>query len=167
MQKGGEFMVYREHKDFQKVERCEALSISLYKDIVMREEIQHLIARLEKHHSESALHSMRVGKRCHQIGVYNNYSEQDCATLALAGLFHDLGKLGIPLCVLDKESEPTPEEYKIINQHPRLAFLELKEAKYEDVRRVLVLHHECKEDVRKNYPPSRGEKTHSVSFTPQ
>jgi len=35
-----------------------------------------------------------------------------------AALLHDLGKLAVPNCILDKESKLTPEEWRVVKEHP-------------------------------------------------
>jgi HD-GYP domain-containing protein (c-di-GMP phosphodiesterase class II) len=61
----------------------------------------------------------------------------------MTGLVHDLGKVGLPDCVLRKPEPPTPEEWDLIRRHPdwgadALAEMHLMPAAVDGVR----AHHE-------------------------
>ncbi|MEZ2346489.1 HD-GYP domain-containing protein [Terriglobus sp. RCC_193] len=65
-------------------------------------------------------------------------------TLALAGLLHDIGKIEIPLPILNKPSLLTPSEIEMMQSHPRLGY-EMLRKDGETNRTVLAVvrdHHE-------------------------
>lgn len=66
----------------------------------------------------TAGHSERVTKYALQIGKEMRLSEQELKNLELAGLLHDVGKIGTYEAVLDKPGKLTDEELKIMRQHP-------------------------------------------------
>jgi HD-GYP domain-containing protein (c-di-GMP phosphodiesterase class II) len=45
------------------------------------------------------------------------YDEEKCIKMKIAGLLHDIGKLSIPIEILDKNGKLTPEEFDIIKSH--------------------------------------------------
>lgn len=47
-------------------------------------------------------------------------SQETMRIIRIAGLLHDVGKIGVPSEVLRKPGRLTPEEYEIIKRHPRL-----------------------------------------------
>lgn len=68
------------------------------------------------HYTEE--HSSRVSKLAALFGEYLNLSDYDIENLKVVGLFHDIGKIGIPDRILLKEGKLTDEEYDTIKLHP-------------------------------------------------
>jgi HD-GYP domain-containing protein (c-di-GMP phosphodiesterase class II) len=95
------------------------------------------------YHFETAMHSQRVCLLCIDIGYENGlYKEIEINPLGSAGLLHDIGKLDIPLEILNKKSVLTDEEMEIVMKHSRLGFQRLKGNKYRTVRKTVVASHE-------------------------
>lgn len=63
------------------------------------------------HSVNVAILSMCLGKR---LGLSRTLIEQ----VGLCGLFHDLGKVDIPVELITKTSRLTPEEYELVKKHP-------------------------------------------------
>lgn len=63
-------------------------------------------------------HSYRVSKIAELFGQYLNLSTADKESLALAGMFHDIGKIGISDNILLKEDKLSDFEYESIKLHP-------------------------------------------------
>lgn len=88
-------------------------------------------------------HSNRVAKYSELIGKYLNLSEQDLKTLHIGGLFHDIGKIGIPDSILLKDSSLTTDEYSQIKNHPAIGAHILCNAKiFKDIIPIVKHHHE-------------------------
>ena len=51
-----------------------------------------------------------------------NLPDDDIEKLKIGGLFHDIGKIGIPDSILLKESKLTDEEYTKIKDHPLIGY---------------------------------------------
>src|SRR4030066_219312 len=66
----------------------------------------------------TAGHSERVTKYALQIGKEMGLSEKELKDLELAGLLHDVGKIGTYESILDKPGKLTDEERAIMQQHP-------------------------------------------------
>jgi HD-GYP domain-containing protein (c-di-GMP phosphodiesterase class II) len=62
-------------------------------------------------------HNIGVGVLATLIGKWLKFSEEDLASLSLAAILHDVGKVRIPLDLLHKEDKLTEDEYKIVQQH--------------------------------------------------
>lgn len=65
-------------------------------------------------------HSWRVTSYAIEIGKLLKLSENDLEKLKIAGLLHDIGKIGIPEKILFKDSKLTEEEFVTIKDHARL-----------------------------------------------
>ena len=63
-------------------------------------------------------HSDRVAAYSVLIGKKMGLSEDDQKTLMIGGLFHDIGKIGVPDAILRKPDRLTDEEYSEIKNHP-------------------------------------------------
>ena len=65
-------------------------------------------------------HCNRVSEYCVLIGKKLGLPQEDLDKLRIGGLFHDIGKIGIPDNILKKESKLTNEEYDEIQTHTSL-----------------------------------------------
>ena len=65
-------------------------------------------------------HSDRVSAYSVLIGEALGLSEDDLKTLKIGGLFHDIGKIGIPDSILLKTDKLDDEEYSEIKNHPAI-----------------------------------------------
>ena len=63
-------------------------------------------------------HSDRVSEYSQRIAKAMGMGEDVMERVRIAGLFHDIGKVGIPDQILLKNSRLTPEEYAVIKRHP-------------------------------------------------
>jgi len=67
----------------------------------------------------------------------------DVARVRLAGLLHDVGKIGVPDAILTKQGKLTPEEFAIIQQHPVIGERMLGQAPFlRDILPAVRHHHE-------------------------
>ena len=88
-------------------------------------------------------HSDRVAAYSVLIGKKLGLSDEDLHTLEIGGLFHDIGKIGVPDSVLLKESRLTDEEYSQIKQHPNIGVHILSNASiFDDILPIVEHHHE-------------------------
>jgi len=63
-------------------------------------------------------HSKRVTEFALEIARKLNWTKSQLAELRLTGLLHDIGKIGTPGTILNKEGKLTEDEYAIIRKHP-------------------------------------------------
>jgi len=73
-------------------------------------------------------HSRRVAAVAAEVGRRLGLGPQEVARLKVAGLLHDLGKLSIPVNLLDKPGRLTPREIGLFRQHPYYTYHILREA---------------------------------------
>ncbi|MBR6080612.1 MAG: HD-GYP domain-containing protein [Treponema sp.] len=63
-------------------------------------------------------HSMRVAEYSQRIARYAGRDEKFCSEVYFAGLLHDVGKIGVPVDIINKDGKLTDEEYAEIKKHP-------------------------------------------------
>lgn len=91
----------------------------------------------------TAGHSKRVTRLALEIGKEMGLSGNDLEQLQLGGLFHDMGKIGVPESILDKPDRLTEEEYAIIKKHPEKGAEMLEPIRaYHGAIPIVAQHHE-------------------------
>lgn len=88
-------------------------------------------------------HCNRVSEYCVLIGKKLGLPQEDLDKLRIGGLFHDIGKIGIPDNILKKESKLTNEEYDEIQTHTSLGVDILTRNKvFKEIIPIVEYHHE-------------------------
>ena len=88
-------------------------------------------------------HSDRVSEYAVLLGKKLNLPDDDIEKLKIGGLFHDIGKIGIPDSILLKESNLTDEEYVKIKEHPVIGYNILANAEmFKNILDIVKYHHE-------------------------
>lgn len=91
----------------------------------------------------TAGHSWRVTTVALNIGREMRLSETELETLQKGGLFHDIGKIGVPETILDKPGKLTDEEYAIIKKHPGIGAEIMGPIQaYHNLIPIVLQHHE-------------------------
>jgi len=113
--------------------------------------LRSLINAMDAKDSYTCGHSDRVALIARRIGEEIGLTREECNTLYVSGLLHDIGKIGVADAVLLKPGNLTPEEYAHIQQHPERGHTILKHL--DQLAQVLpgVLHHHERYDGR-GYP---------------
>ncbi|HEV8630216.1 MAG TPA: response regulator, partial [Thermoanaerobaculia bacterium] len=65
-------------------------------------------------------HSERVGFLASRLGGRLGLADEECETLLVAGLLHDIGKIGVSEALLNKPGRLTDEELAAVMEHPVL-----------------------------------------------
>jgi diguanylate cyclase (GGDEF)-like protein/putative nucleotidyltransferase with HDIG domain len=98
--------------------------------------------RYTKRHSEDvARYALFLARR---LGL----DDETCETIRLAGLLHDIGKIGIPDVVLRKPSKLTAEEYAMFQQHVALGDAIVRDVPNVEAVRAGIRHHHERWDGR-------------------
>jgi len=91
----------------------------------------------------TAGHSERVTALAIRIAAAEGLGEEVLDRIHRGGLLHDIGKIGIPAAILDKEGPLTPEERAIVQRHPETGGIILAPiSAYADVLDIVRHHHE-------------------------
>ena len=102
-----------------------------------------MVVLLDSKDEYTAQHSAAVAMYCRDIALALDLPDEETEALHLAGLLHDLGKVGVPDAVLRKATTLDEEEWSFIKQHPEKGAEVLSHlATYQDVADIVRHHHE-------------------------
>jgi len=103
--------------------------------------VQALTSAIDAKDRYTSGHSNRVAYFSVSLAERLGLGKADRDTIYLAGLLHDIGKIGIDDQLLNKPGQLTPEEYEQIKLHPQLGYEILKGVRQLDKVLPMVLHH--------------------------
>ncbi|WP_239454237.1 HD-GYP domain-containing protein [Bacillus suaedaesalsae] len=112
------------------------------------------------HHSENA------AKYSLELAEEMNLSKDICDSIRTGTLLHDIGKIGIPENILNKDDKLTDQEYKIIKDHPQIGYKIIEDVSIfneNGVSDIVLYHHERYDG--KGYP--EGLKEDEIPLTPR
>lgn len=136
---------------------------SLTRELLEKKEIAHHLNFLKQHHPDSYEHCIRVGALSVDLSLENSLDTAAVAKVGTAGLLHDLGKCDIAEELLSKNSSLSPDERTAMMAHTRYGFDRLQEPLFEDIRKMVVAHHEFKKNP---YPRSTPDRRSTPRSTP-
>jgi HD-GYP domain-containing protein (c-di-GMP phosphodiesterase class II) len=88
-------------------------------------------------------HSERVAILSKRLAQQLKLSEQQVERIYMAGILHDVGKIGVPEAVLHKAGKLTTEEFDQMKKHPQIGARILADIKQlEDIIPGVLHHHE-------------------------
>jgi hypothetical protein len=108
-------------------------------------------------------HSSRVAEYSKKIAQLSGMTPAECDEVYYCALLHDVGKIGIPEHIINKEGKLTPEEYEIVKQHPVLGSQILHGIKEYPKLSIGALYHHERYDG-KGYPARlKGEDIPTIA----
>jgi hypothetical protein len=113
--------------------------------------ITSLVSALEARDPYTRNHSTHVAQFSVRLGKEMGLTRSQLYEIHLAGLLHDIGKIGIPDSILLKPSGLTREEYEVMKSHPVLGARILSGIPGLSAVNEIVLHHHEMWDGR-GYP---------------
>ncbi len=91
----------------------------------------------------TAGHSTRVTEMALKIGAAMRLAPNELDDLHRAALLHDIGKVGVPVSILDKPGALDDDEFATIKKHPAIGARILEPiASYKDILQMVLQHHE-------------------------
>ena len=117
----------------------------LYEDLqdLLMGMLHALTASIDAKDAYTCGHSRRVALISRKLAELSGFDSRRVGRLYLAGLLHDIGKIGIPESVLCKPGRLTDEEYVIVQRHPVVSAKILSGiGQMEDLRPAILHHHE-------------------------
>lgn len=118
---------------------------SLYADLdaMFLGTLQALVAAIDAKDPYTRGHSQRVALLSRDLAAALGMPEEFVKQIHLAGLVHDVGKIGVPESVLCKAGKLTDEEMARIRQHPQIGYRILKDIpQIRELLPAVLCHHE-------------------------
>jgi putative nucleotidyltransferase with HDIG domain len=121
--------------------------------------IEVIMKSLFAKNSREMLHSQRVSSICVDICRKMNLDKYNIEKARIAGLMHDIGKIGIPETILDKPMGLTQDERSKIQEHAIIGYKILSSTnEFAEISDIILSHHERWDG--KGYP--RGLEKESI-----
>ncbi len=113
--------------------------------------VRALMAAVETKDHYTRGHSERVSAASVLIARVIGMREDRVQSLRYAGMLHDVGKLGVPTRVLQKNGRLTEGEFAAIQRHPQQGLEIVREIEFLDEAMAGIMHHHERLDGR-GYP---------------
>jgi putative nucleotidyltransferase with HDIG domain len=105
--------------------------------------VEALARTVDAKSSWTSGHSERVAEMAVKIARAMGWDDKRVQTLYRGGLLHDIGKIGVPLAILDKPDKLTEEEYAKVKDHSAIGAKILEPINaYADIIPMVIQHHE-------------------------
>jgi putative nucleotidyltransferase with HDIG domain len=132
-------------------------NMMLYEDVqaMFVGSLQALTSAIDAKDSYTHGHSGRVAALSRSLATSAGLDDALVERIYIAGLVHDIGKIGVPESVLQKPGRLTAEEFDQIKQHPEIGARILRDIRQmQDIIPAVLFHHERWDG--KGYPYGLG-----------
>ena len=104
--------------------------------------VLNLAEALDMRDTGTARHSQTVGRYCELMARELGLPAEHLERVRVAGILHDIGKIGVPDAILRKPGPLTDEEHAQMRKHPEIGARILGGAELDDIRSWILAHHE-------------------------
>lgn len=105
--------------------------------------IELIMNTLYEKNSDEMLHSQRVSSLCEKLARQMNFNGIEINQIKLAGLMHDIGKIGIDERILNNPKMLTAHEWSELRRHSEISYRILSSVnEYAEVADCVLAHHE-------------------------
>lgn len=108
--------------------------------------IDIIMNTLYEKNNREMLHSKRVSKLCEKIAIQMNLEKSTIEQLKVAGLFHDIGKIGIDENILNSPDRLTKDQWTEMKKHSEIGYRILSGSEEFSEIAQFVLEHQEKWD---------------------
>lgn len=126
------------------VKKLSSLADDLVRYILTKKDFSMSIFDLQGYDDYTFHHSLSVAVLCITTGIKLEFTRSMLNEIALSALLHDIGKLMIPIEIINKPGALTDEEFKIMKRHPNYAVeqLSIKTQISDSIISAIQNHHE-------------------------
>lgn len=125
-----------------KDELTELLAKRAFSEQYKRGFLEMLVYTIDFRSEHTVVHTLATVNFAQQIGRLMRISGKDQRDLYYGALLHDLGKIAIPLNILESTGRLSDEEMKVMKAHVRITEMILEGVVDNDVLQIAVRHHE-------------------------
>ncbi|MCM1539229.1 MAG: HD domain-containing protein [bacterium] len=104
--------------------------------------LEMLVYTIDFRSEHTVVHTLATVNFAQQLGRLKRLSGKDLRDLYYGALLHDLGKIAIPLNILESTGRLSDQEMKIMKAHVRITEMILEGIVDNDVLQIAVRHHE-------------------------
>ena len=105
--------------------------------------IDLIMTTLFEKSNREAMHSSRVSNICQSIASKLNFTKDAVSQMRIAGLIHDIGKIGVDENILNKPGRLTLEEKRDVERHPEIGWKILSSTtEFSELAQFVLNHHE-------------------------
>lgn len=105
--------------------------------------VEMIMSALFEKSDREALHSERVSEICEEIATKMDFDHDDMEQIKIAGLVHDIGKIGIHEGILNKSGKLESDEWTAIKKHPEAGWRILNTTvEFSEIAQFVLHHHE-------------------------
>lgn len=124
------------------IKQLSSIVDDLITELLYKDSLTYNVLDFKRYDSYTFQHCLNVALLSISTGISIGLSESRLHDLGMAGLLHDIGKMSIPVEILNKPGKLTNEEYEIIKTHPLNAVRQLQNLVSNDILRGIECHHE-------------------------
>jgi len=115
----------------------------LYNQSASSQTLASLVKALQECDSDTEAHVRRTQKMGTELGKRIGLTDAQMADLKLLCLLHDIGKIGIPLEILNKPGKLSDEEWKVLKTHPEKGYqIAMSSDELKSIAPMILSHHE-------------------------
>ncbi|MFS0557463.1 HD-GYP domain-containing protein [Brevibacillus sp. 179-C9.3 HS] len=103
-----------------------------------------LVKAIDAHDRYTFNHSLNVAKYASSIGLVMKLPIESCRSLFYGGLLHDVGKIGVPEHILNKQGQLSHTDFEIVKHHSQIGYeiLDVSIFKEKEINLMALYHHE-------------------------
>ncbi len=117
---------------------------SIYEEISKNRDIVSALSRMRDKDEYTYRHSIHVSFYSMLIAKWLGYSEKETKEVIQTGLLHDVGKIKVPISILNKPGRLEPQEFEEIKKHTCYGYELIKNCPEisSEVKYGVLMHHE-------------------------
>lgn len=129
------------HDDYLK-ELDELIASVNFSEEYKRKFLQMLVYIIDFRSEHTVIHTLATTIFAQELGEMMHLTAQEKYNLYYGALLHDIGKIAIPLSILEAPGRLTPKEMDIMKKHVEITNHILTGIVDDDVREIAIRHHE-------------------------
>lgn len=129
------------HDDYLK-ELDELIASVNFSEEYKRKFLQMLVYIIDFRSEHTVIHTLATTIFAQELGEMMHLTAQEKYNLYYGALLHDIGKIAIPLSILEAPGRLTPKEVDIMKKHVEITDHILTGIVDDDVREIAIRHHE-------------------------